>query len=105
MRYFDALGFATLEGKGRGVRARLVLRSEWAWCASPEFRALLAGPVTAERVCGGDEPVIPEEVCGEEELVTDTEVCVSPPSTTTDLVRRRKEEEVKDTHTPAGVTG
>jgi hypothetical protein len=96
MAYMEAVGVVSFVEAGIGKAATLAFRPEWDWCASPQFRRLLAGePVTDEDLCAEPEPITPEGVC-------------SLPITQ-NLVQRQKEEgegeEVGSAHNPARMTG
>lgn len=84
IRYLEALGVVEFENPGAGKTSILRLRPEWAWCATPEFRALLqdGAPVSRQEVCGPGEPV------------TDRGVCVAP--VTSNLVQRQREGEEEE---------
>ena len=54
MEYAHALGVMRFEERGPGKAASLSFAEDWAWCASPEFRALLfpaSEPVKNRGVC------------------------------------------------------
>ncbi len=96
MRYLEALGVVEFENAGPGKTSILRLRPDWAWCASPDFRALLS----LDRV-----PVCRGKVRETGELVTDPGRCVAP--ITNNLVQHQREEERRggDTHIPQEMTG
>ena len=98
MEYFDALGVMEFVETGTGKPAYLRFRTDWAWCASPEFTALLQGNVP---------PVLDQALNGSPEPVKNRGVCAS--SSTPNLVQRqeRKEGVAKrgHRHTPQEMTG
>jgi hypothetical protein len=98
MQYLHATSVLEFDEKGAGKRAVLRLRPEWAWCNSPEFRALLgfAQPINSQGVCDASQPVTSGEVCAD--------------LTANKLVERQWEEGEEKvgggpTHNPSGVTG
>ncbi|MBI4637614.1 MAG: zeta toxin family protein [Candidatus Rokubacteria bacterium] len=96
MRYVHALEVMEFSEDGPGKPAHLLFRAEWAWCRSPEFRALLRGgapPVTGPGMCVSAKPITLQGPC--------------VPPTTENLVEHpgEREEERGSPHTPDGVTG
>jgi hypothetical protein len=47
MEDLDRRGIMEFIQEGQGRTARLVFRSEWRWCTTPEFQTMLLGPAAA----------------------------------------------------------